>query len=288
MRSGVRFPGKSGGGTRAPSIRLLPAVIGILVIVTVFAIAISTSLRGTSSLAGVEFGHGGKTQSAVVDENISYCSLLGASDGLNSTGYTANVSQIWSTLCKDSQFQSVVNSWGGLELVKVGNNSNYSWVAENLTFSTGAHGDSPPTLYFSVTYIGPCTNTTTADQICSVQIYWAGNVTTNGLSGPYTEESPVTELGGGTRSSPAPGVPAAAIYAGVAVVLGVILIGAIAAKTRRNHATKNPTPPVFANLLETDGGQGRSARGEGVGVESSPGMSVSQSQVDQDTLNDVV
>jgi len=170
--------------------------------------------------------------------NVSYCQLLDAWSGLNSTGYNAIVHALWSTLCRESGFTSLIDAWGGLVLHPVDNTTNMTWAARNLSFQDGGYVGEPPTVSFVVSWIAGCQNASSGPGPCSEMTWWNGNVTTLNLTGPFHREGPVitTGLHPGPGPSPWPYV----LIGVVAVGLAGLLIFALT-RARRPPTTAPPS-----------------------------------------------
>jgi len=174
--------------------------------------------------------------------NVSYCNLLGAWSGLNSTGYNISVHQIWSKLCVMPLFQTVINDWGGLILGHIGNTTNTTWVARNLTFGESQHGNSPPIVDFTVGWVAACQNASLQPGQCTEQETWEGNVTTLNLTGPFTSEYRATTTGGPETPTGVTSFTFLLILLIAIVSIGVIGVAVLA--VTRGRGPRNKTPPT--------------------------------------------
>jgi hypothetical protein len=185
-------------------------------------------------------------------QNASYCGLLGAGNGLDSTNYTTNVTDIWSQLCILPSFQVLIKSWGGLLLHFANNGTNGTWVAANLTFQYGGTSGAPPTISFVTLWISGCINGSTGRGICSHMEYWNGNVTTNSLTGPFITESQLARAeppdGGATILSIE---DLALISASVAILMGAAALLALRASGKPRVNSTIGVEPRYAGSEAT-------------------------------------
>jgi hypothetical protein len=197
--------------------------------------------------------------------NVSYCEFLGAWSGLASTEYTTNVSALWGKVCVLTTFVSLIDTWGNLKLGLADNNTTYVWDALNLSFQWGGSGNAPPTVYFVTTWLGSCSNLSLAPGPCSNSEYWAGNVTTNNVSGPYFEEHIPISPGPIPFTNPS---GRDAVYPGIAVTTGVGVLAVLVVvvkmrKARPPAPSTGPTTMVLESIgspPEQGGGSGRNVR----------------------------
>lgn len=192
--------------------------------------------------------------------NSSYCNLLGAYNGLDSTNYTTNVTIIWTKLCVMPQFTSLIDTWGKLVLAYPNNGTNGTWTAMNLSFQTSATAGNPLVVSFVVRWIAPCNNASIGVGDCSFLQYWNGNVSSNDLTGPFASETVAVSTGpvqGNQLSGPS--LEDILIIAASVFLIG--LVGAIAI-TRRGRPPKRSGPTLNADSLRSGprnkGGSGRS------------------------------
>jgi hypothetical protein len=188
-----------------PHRRITPRIIPRLTVLgAVIFLALSPILAGPGSppqrfgpppLAGAATGAQGTSSSGYpVPSNLSYCGLLGPTPGTapGLPNYTANITAFWNDLCTRPAFISVIDKWGGpffLAWPGYGANMSY-WAAAN--FSAGNLG-SNEILYaiFEVNWAqGWCYGNGSISPgggglYCDYQEYWAGEVSTNVLTGPY-------------------------------------------------------------------------------------------------------
>jgi hypothetical protein len=137
----------------------------------------------------------------VSNGNVSYCGLLGEDPAAiaDLPNFTANVSALWSNLCGTPAFVSVINEWGNLRFVSSGSGNNTSagnnisyWTATNLSIQTGGVIGQVPSVFFVIAWVSLCDNSTLgpAPSKCSFEEYWAGNLSSNQLRGPFSSERP--------------------------------------------------------------------------------------------------
>jgi len=134
------------------------------------------------------------THSAASSNNASDCDLLSnLGAGSIPPGYMPNVTVIYSQLCVEPQFVALLLAWGGLFEYHPANGTGTAWGARNLTFGYGGNGSQTiPTIYYSVNWVAGCGNVSFGPgiEVCSYLEYWAGNLSTNSLHGPFSHEYP--------------------------------------------------------------------------------------------------
>ncbi len=155
-------------------------------------------------------------------ENSTACNLLNSTyNGTTSLPDYESVSKMFREICTSPDFIELSQTW-----------------AENFTLSYGTqHGYG--TVFYSFIWVAACSiSTYGTGSSCTYQEYWAGNLTTNNVTGPYIQEEPLVYNEGGSQGSGAgtQGGPFSAIdywlvLAGVAVV---VIVAGTALLVRRH------------------------------------------------------
>jgi hypothetical protein len=213
---------------RSPIFVLSAALVLVLAVALVAspALALPSTFQGGAATISPVY-HSATLESPTM--NVSYCDLLGQANGLGTTNYSANVSEIWTKLCVRHDFQTLINQWGDLRYADLNNSTSGSWVALNLTFQDGGPIGVPPTVTFVVTWLAVCQNQSLGEGTCAFTEYWNGNVSTNVITGPFQTQSQDISTGGGNSTShPSPSLVAGLAGGWFVWAIGAVVVVAIA------------------------------------------------------------
>jgi hypothetical protein len=176
--------------------------------------------------------------------NSTACNLLNSTyNGTTSLPDYESVSKMFREVCTSPEFIELSQTW-----------------AESFAISYGTqHGYG--TVFYSFIWLATCSNSTygTASS-CTYQEYWAGNLTTNNVTGPYIQEGPTVYNGGGgpgsgagTQSDLFSSTDYWLVLAGVAVV---VIVAGTAVFVRRHGQAQDEGLAGSATVGEEQAGAG--------------------------------
>ena len=139
------------------------------------------------------------------------CNLLNSSYSGVTLPYRQNVSRMFEQVCGSAQFTSIYQ--------KVG--------AANFTLGYSIVNGTYNSVYFTFQWLAICSNESFGPTtLCAYQEYWVGNLSTNLITGPYTEEQPAAfNRGGGESGAPSFYLPTTIF---VSVIMALVAASALA------------------------------------------------------------
>jgi hypothetical protein len=231
-------PSRTSGRVRAASHAVSYFVVFLATFVILFAAlgmttphALMSPSTGTGREDQIRTTH--DTRGLAPAANSTFCGLIASYGNALPEPDTAN---FFARLCVQSEFQSLVASWGGLYGYYPFNGSPIAYAASNLTPGWGG-GDGWTDIEFTINWASS-SDCGTYGTPCAHQAYWLGNETTGNLSGPNFETYPLTCYCGDlprTALTSSPGTP---IALGIGVVPAAVAVGFIFAilTSRRGKA----------------------------------------------------
>jgi hypothetical protein len=227
-------------GSVRRAIILTSAALGATLLVTLSGV----------SLGGL--GYGGPNQSLLaapaepvgthttvaagpIPTNSSTCAQLIATFWYPSGDFKNQVDQMFTQVCNETQFTSLIQAWGG---------NDYS----NFTLAYGYHTAplAPDwTVNFAISWVTFCNESEygSSRSPCSYQAVWTGNLTTDKVSGPTFTEYPAVSAGG-------PGGPQTFVLSGPTLWIIALLVAAVSvialslSMVARSRTGRRKSPPA--------------------------------------------
>jgi hypothetical protein len=249
-----------GGGPLSQSGRLarhgesLVPFAGLIVVFSILAILVTASPVGSTGLregsaSHVQESEGSPALASVAKPNPSYCEILDPFLGTIPADFYTNVTSMFSQLCNQTSFDDLVAEWGSMYQYVPNNESGEMWAAANFTLDWGGSHERITTVFFDTDWVEECNNASVgpANEYCSYNEVWTGNLSGNTLSGPTVQEVPLLISQGPQTNSRLPSVDILLLSA-TAVATAAVIGAALVVRHRSN--SKTAVPPAALVVQE--------------------------------------